>query len=72
MAENKNVQDMDSSEVVIAKAKSFWDKYSKSFLHLLSWLLAAGMCTRIFSKNQKKQKLLKRCSGQKNIIAWIQ
>ena len=29
MAENKNVQDMDSSEVVIAKAKSFWDKYSK-------------------------------------------
>ncbi len=32
MAENKNVQDMDSSEVVIAKAKSFWDKYSKPLM----------------------------------------
>ncbi len=32
MAENKIVQDMDSSEAVIAKAKGFWDKYSKPLM----------------------------------------
>lgn len=32
MADNKNVQEKDSSEVVIAKAKGFWDKYSKPLM----------------------------------------
>lgn len=32
MADNKHVPDADSSEAVIAKAKGFWDKYSKPLM----------------------------------------
>ena len=32
MADNKHVPDADSSEAVIAKAKGFWEKYSKPVL----------------------------------------
>lgn len=38
MAENKHVQEPDGSEAVIAKAKSFWDKYNK-YLIIVSVLL---------------------------------
>ncbi len=32
MADNKQVQDTNSSEAVIAKAKTFWEKYSKPLM----------------------------------------
>lgn len=38
MADNKNVIEQDSSEAVIAKAKNFWDKYSKPLM-IVSLLL---------------------------------
>ena len=40
MADNKHVQDADSSEAVIAKAKGFWEKYSKPLM-IVSILLIA-------------------------------
>ncbi len=41
MAENKNVQDTDSAEAVIAKAKSFWDKYNKPLMTVSVVLILA-------------------------------
>lgn len=38
MAENKQVQHTDSSDAVIAKAKGFWEKYSKPLM-IISVLL---------------------------------
>ncbi|MBI3140087.1 MAG: tetratricopeptide repeat protein [Sphingobacteriales bacterium] len=41
MAENKNVQDTDSAEAVIAKAKNFWDKYNKPLMIVSVLLILA-------------------------------
>ncbi len=32
MADKKNVQDVDSGEVIVAKAKDFWEKYNKPLM----------------------------------------
>lgn len=41
MAENKLVQEADSSEAAIAKAKNFWDKYSKPLMIVSLLLIVA-------------------------------
>lgn len=58
MAENKNVQDMDSSEVVIAKAKSFWDKYSKPLMivsTLIILVIGGWYVYQNFSKTKRSK-----------------
>ena len=32
MADKKNVQDADSGEVIVAKAKDFWERYNKPLM----------------------------------------
>ena len=59
MADKKQVQDMDSSEVVIAKAKDFWAKYSKPVtIACTVIILAIGgwYIYKNFFKNPKEEK----------------
>jgi tetratricopeptide (TPR) repeat protein len=42
MADKKNVQDMDSSDAVIAKAKDFWTRYSKPIVIICAVIILAG------------------------------
>jgi len=41
MAEKKNVQDADSSEIMIAKAKDFWTRYNKPLMIISTIIIIA-------------------------------
>lgn len=59
MAVKKNVQDEDSGEVVIAKAKDFWDRYNKPILVISSIIiiLVGGYYIYLgFFKNPREAK----------------
>lgn len=42
MADKKNVQDVDSGEVIVAKAKDFWERYSKPLM-IVSVVIILGV-----------------------------
>jgi len=42
MADKKMVQDMDSSEAVVAKAKDFWTRYSKAIVIVCAVIIIGG------------------------------
>jgi tetratricopeptide (TPR) repeat protein len=56
MADKKNVQDKDTSEVVLAKAKDFWEKYSKPLMIVSVVLIVAIGGYYIYQNYFKKPK----------------
>lgn len=59
MAEKKNVQDIESSEVVIAKAKDFWGKYGKIVTILSLAVIVLGGGWLIYKKMYKDPEEVK-------------
>ncbi|MBK8311592.1 MAG: hypothetical protein IPL04_12540 [Chitinophagaceae bacterium] len=62
MADKKNVQDVDSGEVIVAKAKDFWEKYSKPLMIAsvaIIVLVGGWYIYQNFFENQRKPKLRK-------------
>jgi hypothetical protein len=75
MADKKQVESADSSEVIVAKAKDFWEKYNKpvTAIAIIIILLVGGfMFIRIFLKTLKRQKQPMPCLWPSNIIEKIQ
>jgi tetratricopeptide (TPR) repeat protein len=59
MADKKQVQDIDSGEVIIAKAKDFWTKYNKPVIIICSVIIlaiAGWYGYKNFYKNPKEDK----------------
>ncbi|MBC7874409.1 MAG: tetratricopeptide repeat protein, partial [Ferruginibacter sp.] len=59
MADKKNVQDQDTSEVVLAKAKNFWEKYSKLLMTISIVIIVAVGGFYIYQNYFKKPKEIK-------------
>lgn len=56
-----DIKDLDSSEIVLAKAKNFWEKYSKQFVAvsaLLIVLIGGWYAYQQFFKGPKEKKAL--------------
>jgi tetratricopeptide (TPR) repeat protein len=59
MADKKNVQDQDTTEVVLAKAKDFWEKYSKLLMIASVAIIVAVGGYYIYQNYFKKPKEVK-------------
>ena len=75
MADKKTVNQGDQGELMIARAKDFWERNSKVIsivFVIVIWVSADILFITIIFKNPKKKKRLMYPTKQKNITAWIQ